>query len=169
MKGVAVLLSFLLSGVAHAGEVDGAGVRKQELAVLYAGDPDDARTADFERFLGKHFRKAGTTSYERFTPGGDGGLRCRDLRPGKGVFSGEEVGSAADAEGSRTPEGLLPADASDRVTRVPDCGALGRPARLVVNVPPQQGPRDGARTRCFQHPAQGHADPVKEPHAQDRS
>jgi len=40
----------------------------QDLRVLYAGDPDDARTEDFEQFLAKHFKAVGTTSYSTFTP-----------------------------------------------------------------------------------------------------
>ena len=40
----------------------------QDLRVLYAGDPDDARTEDFEKFLAAHFKAVGTTSYSTFSP-----------------------------------------------------------------------------------------------------
>lgn len=68
MKAVALLLVLLLPVATHAGEAGPAGIPKQDLAVLYAGDPDGARTADFEEFLGKHFKNVGTTSYEEFEP-----------------------------------------------------------------------------------------------------
>ena len=40
---------------------------KLELRVLYTGDPENDRTADFTRFLEEHFAHVGSTSYETFT------------------------------------------------------------------------------------------------------
>jgi hypothetical protein len=41
---------------------------KTKIRVLYAGVPEDPRTAEFVAFLEKHFVLVGTTSYSAFTP-----------------------------------------------------------------------------------------------------
>ena len=43
-------------------------VKKQDVKVLYAGNPEHERTADFEKFLKQHFTEVGVTSFEKVTP-----------------------------------------------------------------------------------------------------
>ncbi len=64
------VLSLALFALATPGTAQdpAAAPEKQDLRVLYAGDPDDERTADFGRFLSAHFAKVGVTSYKTVMP-----------------------------------------------------------------------------------------------------